>query len=79
MYEPSDLPVSAFVSNAKGSANIAAHAQPISKNDTASKYWSWMKYVEMKPAAPSNKLTEYAVLGLRNMGMTIAQRIEPTA
>jgi hypothetical protein len=38
IYEPSDLPVRAFVSNANGKANIAAHAQPISKNDTARVY-----------------------------------------
>ena len=42
-YVPMCPPDNAFVSIVNGNANIAAHAQPINRNDTNNKYWSWMK------------------------------------
>ena len=56
-YVPMWLPLNALVRMVNGSANIAAHAQPISKNEANKAYWSWMNRMEMKPTAPKSKLT----------------------
>ena len=50
-------PFSALVSRVKGRASIAAQAAPMRKYDTNSRYWLWMKAMEMKPAAPISRLT----------------------
>ena len=56
-YVPIWLPLNALVKMVKGNANIAAHAQPINKNEANKAYWSWMNRIEMKPTAPKSKLT----------------------
>ena len=72
-------PESELVSSVNGRASIAAQAVPMKKYEPNSRYWLWMNAMDTKPAAPISRLTTYAVLSDLKRGITIDQRIEPTA